>query len=224
MDISIIIPCNQDRGWLKDAVKSCEDQVFSGTHEIIIQYNDATVGKNMNDGFAKCSGQWIKKLDEDDMLPPDALQNLWDYAQGGYDWVYGDAWQFYGSLEDHALAKSQAWFTLPDLMQRNVLHGGALLYHRRTFEITGGWDEELETAEEYDWHLLLTAKNFQRGYIPKVVYWQRMHEGSKYNYYTANHDTARRRIREGIIRKYESYVQALYINPDEFGAVPRKRR
>lgn len=221
MDVSVIIPCDRDRGYLRQAVASAECQDFSGTWEVIVQQARATVGKNMNDGFKRAKGQWIKKLDEDDLLPPDSLQSLFDFAtSSSLDWVYADAEYFNDFPETnewyaHRILKK--WFTLSDLMRRNYIHGGALLYHRSTFEITGGWDEDLFTAEEYDWHLLLTAKRFERGYLPKVVYWQRMHEDSKYNYFVKEYPVERKAQRDMIVGRYEGYVSALHLNQDEPG-------
>jgi glycosyltransferase involved in cell wall biosynthesis len=225
MDISVIIPCKEDRGFLKYAVESAENQKFKGTWEVIVQQSDSYVGKNMNDGFKRATGTFIKKLDEDDLLPPDSLQLLFDYAfEGGYDWVYSDAMCFKDVPETNEWWKVRpaSWFTLQELMQRNRLHGGSVLYHRRTFEQTGGWDETIWTAEEYDWHLLLTAKNFQRGYLPKVTYWQRFHDTSKYNYFVTQHGAERKELREMIIERYRRYCYEFPApdnNTDEPGAV-----
>jgi len=204
MDVSIIIPADKDRGFLRDAIASCERQTFRGSYEIIVQMNNVTLGKNVNDGFMASTGEWIKVLAEDDLLAEDAIHNLWTFAQGGYDWVYGDAMQFEGDIEDDKFSyhRSRPWFTLEELLKDNVMNGGAQLYKRSVFERTGGWDENLWTGEEYDWHLLLTHWNFQRGYVPKIVLFQRMHTDSKYNYFEANHGQERRNLIESIRKRY----------------------
>ena len=201
MDVSVLIPYNKDRGWLKDCIASAENQNFDGTWEVIPYESDNFVGYNMNRAFEQSTGTWIKKLDEDDLLTPNSLQDLFTFASGGYDWVWADSIQF--TDEEEWIFRSGRWFDLKDLKKRNCIHGGSGLYHRKTFIETGGWDENLWTAEEYDWHLLLTSKDYQRGYLPKVVYRQRMHPGSKYNIIVNERNAERIKLRRQIIARYE---------------------
>lgn len=203
MDVSIIIPYDRDRGFLKECIKSAEAQNFSGNYEVIVQRGNYTVGKNMNDGVMRAKGKYIKKLDEDDFLPPDSIQILYDFAeQGDYDWVWADAICFNPEGRQW-VHKSRSWVTLNLLLNRNYIHGGTALYHRKTFEEQGGFDENLWTAEEYDWHLLLIQKNYERGYIPHIVYWQRIWDGSKYLNYERKKGKERVELRNIIKSRYE---------------------
>ena len=202
MDVSVIIPYNKNRGFLKEAIKSVESQDFNGTWEVVPYRSNKYVGYNMNRGVEKSKGTWIKKLDEDDTLPPNSLQDLFDFAQE-YDWVWADSVQY--TDKEEWIFKSGRWFDLKDLKNRNCIHGGTGLYHRRLFEETGGFDETLWTAEEYDWHLLLTSLGYDRGYLPKVVYRQKIHNLSKYFQYINDKELNKERIklRKKILARYE---------------------
>ena len=63
IDVSVIIPYHQDRGYLFDAIESYEAQEFTGTSELILSHNPTfSQGQNINAGLKKANGKYIKIL------------------------------------------------------------------------------------------------------------------------------------------------------------------
>jgi len=174
--ISVIIPYNIDRGYLDEAILSAAKQTHRGV-QIVPVHSDANLSTNINKGIRLATGDWIKILAEDDLLPPDSLTILWELAKTGkFDWVYGDA-QNFGM--DNTLHVGKEQVTLEIMLKSNLIHGGSPLYHRRCFEETGGFDEDLPSREEYDFHLKLLNRGYRRGYVPGTVYLYRAHLACK---------------------------------------------
>ena len=176
MDVSIIIPYNKDRGWLHEAVRSAENQEFSGTFEVIKQKGPFNSATNLNNGILKAKGKYIKKLDEDDVLPPDSIQLLYDKIIQGYDVVCSNAMTFQGKHKktEKSYIPDYVWQMARDYK----IHGGSTLYSKAALNKIGCFDQTLWTGEEYDLHLRLAM--FARwGYIDEVTYFYRKHENQK---------------------------------------------
>ncbi len=183
MKISVIIPYDLDRGFLSEAVASAEAQTFKD-FEIIQQFGDFNVSKNLNDGIQKAKGEYIKILAEDDLLLPNCLQDLYDGIQG-YDFVNANAHNFgvnpmwYGDMEYHESTHKGKFTNFPEMLFQNQLHQLTILYKKSILFDVGGFDETLTTGEDYDMNLLLMKKGYKLGYVNKFVGRYRIHETNK---------------------------------------------
>lgn len=180
MKVSIIIPYNVSRGYLGEAVSSCEHQEgwrLGKDYEIIVQHGNCSLGANMNAALAKAKGKYVKGCAEDDMLAPGCLNDMYEFAvKGGYDFVCADAYNFEGNKKVIELCASEIPATVRHLAECNTFHGGTIMYRR---EIMPKWDEELWTAEEYEYNLRIAAAGCKFGKLDKVVYWYRSHPKQK---------------------------------------------
>ena len=174
MKVSIILPFNEDRGCLRDAIKSAEAQNFDN-FEIIPYFSKHSVGYNINRAVEKSKGDYIKILGEDDLMLPDCLKILYG-AINEKDWICANAYEGYKDWECKTYSLPQ---DLQGLLEKNTIHGGTLLYKRECFTETGGFDENLQTSEELDFHCKLLSKGYKLGYINEFVYFYRWHTGQK---------------------------------------------
>jgi len=200
--VSVIIPYDKDRGYLNEAIKSVINQTVNC--EIITWQGDCWLSKNLNDAIHKTTGEYIKILAEDDILPSTAIEDLYNGVQG-FDWICGDAENF-GDLYD-GWEKYPLWIgfipTFEEMIKANQIHGGTTLFRRDMIFEVGGWDESLWTGEEYDLHLKLMKKGYNLGYIHKTVYQYRLHEYNKsMNLDPVDKEKRRQYIREKITERY----------------------
>lgn len=195
--ISVLIALSQDRGYLQEAIRSVEDQKFTGEWEIVIQQGPHLRGKNINDGFVRCKGEYIKLLDDDDILPPNCLADLHEGIQG-FDWVCGDGLSF--GRSDYLYVGRQP--EMRGMLVRNHIHGGTTMYHRKCFEDTGGFDENLWTCEEYDFHLMLMDLGYKCNHVHKTVHHYRMWENNKSYLYNQSRRQERLALQEQIKNRY----------------------
>tara|TARA_R110000803_G_scaffold102638_12_gene170771 strand:- start:4837 stop:5421 length:585 start_codon:yes stop_codon:yes gene_type:complete len=192
--ITVIIPYKEARETLTEALASVAAQTSS--YEIL-QGGGELLGKNVNKLVKQAKGDYIKILADDDTLTPHALLTL-EKAIGNYDFVCGDAMnQVNGDnfSKHHSLV-----VTLDQMLNRNSIHGGTPLYRKDLWERFGGWDEELTTGEEYDWHLKLLKGGCKYTCIRSVVYNYRIWDGSKSQH--LNNDETRKAYIEMIKDRY----------------------
>ena len=174
--ISVIIPYNEDRGYLSQAIKSLWDQTYEDW-ELIRAQSDGSCAENLNLGLMLADGEYIKVLAEDDLLPPGSLKILISHI-ANYDFIYGDGENF-GDLDGWPERYYDKTVTLDSMLRANGINGGGCLYRTDVLRAVGGWDESLWTAEEYDLHLKLLKNGYKHRHIPEVVYRYRRHGDNK---------------------------------------------
>jgi len=181
LDVSVIIPYHQDRGYLFDAIESYEAQEFTGASELILSYDpNQSCAENFNEGWMlEAQGKYIKILGEDDLMLPNCLQDLFDYAEeNDLDVVFAQSIHI-GDGEDQILIPKFTEISLDSLLFNNFIDVQTTLYSHNLLQELGGFDEKLQTAEEYEFHLRALSSNYSFGYLPKVVAKYRHHSKNK---------------------------------------------
>ena len=210
IDVSVIIPYHQDRGYLFDAIESYEAQEFTGTSELILSHNPTySLGENFNAGVARAKGKYVKILPDDDLLTPNCLQDLFDVAeQEQADLVFADAYNMTDdnakgwNSEGHYVPNLSNGITLESLLDNNFIHGGTTLYKTSMVRKLEGYDDSLWTAEEYEFHLRCISKGFKLHYVPKIVFNYRVWENSKSILYRKHRKKERQIYIESIRERF----------------------
>jgi glycosyltransferase involved in cell wall biosynthesis len=202
LEVSIIIPYNINRGYLRDAVESAKNQVFSEPFEVIVQQGDFPVSKNINDALKKAKGRFIKLCAEDDILNLLCLKTLYDKAmQSDCDLVCANATNR-GKDKEYPV-KSSIPLTIQELAYHNTIHGLTVLFRRESLPV---FNESLCTGEEFEIYLRMADNDCRFGYIDKNVGIYRLHDSQKSAVYVnPNIEQAQKRreyIFENIRKKY----------------------
>ena len=182
MDISVIIPFNKNRGFLSEAVKSAENQTFTGSVQILKWFGLNSVAKNINSALEVAEGRYIKLCAEDDLLTPNCLMDLYTKIEQGYDMVIANAINL--DKEKETEYKSSIPVDLFTLSKYNSIHGLTVLYKKEALDFIKEeydyyFDESLDCAEEYDLHLRLLKHGARMGYVNSVVGIYRIHADQK---------------------------------------------
>ena len=179
MDISILVVCHHDRGYLEQAMRSARRQDFRGSFEVVLQQSDKTMAQNHNIGFKRCKGEYVKWLHDDDMLTQNCLTDLW--TQRGADVICANAFNFHEDKEDW-LEDWETKSTIPkdmiEIVERYNIHAGTLMYKRQVL-LDNPLDESLWTAEDYELNMRLFSKGAKFAHVDKVVSKYRVHSGMK---------------------------------------------
>ncbi len=179
---SIIIPYNRPRQWLDAAIASASSQPNT---EVIQSQHDAPVGYNINRGIEIAQGEFIKYLCDDDLLPEDSIHHSLATIRKGegtsssIDFIHGNADNFFPDGRRQLYMPQITHPTLSDLLASPLIHGGTLMYRRSLFQRFGMFDEQLQSAEEYEFNLRLLARGCKIGYCDHVIYHYRRHDGQK---------------------------------------------
>jgi len=198
--VSIIIPYNEDRGFLQDAINSVWMQTYRD-FELILMKGDCSLGENVNKGLLKAEGEYIKVLSEDDELTPDCLKILVEGIQG-YDWVYSDAENFGELPKGWDLYSDGETTTLKEMLKGNRIHGGTTLYRKDVLLEVNGYDGGLWTGEEYDLHLDLLKRGYKHRHVSGIVYRYRIHGDNKSLTWTSEDRIKRHEYIKQIKKRY----------------------
>lgn len=181
MKATIIIPYTKDRGYLKEAIASAENQIYPGDIEIIESQSSEGVCYNINRAFEQSTGDIIRFLCDDDTLPAYSLAHTVKFFKDNPEI------DFFHSISNIMNANGTiTGVTIPqrtpktasELASKNYIHGGTVVYRRKCFE-NQLWDESLWTGEEYEYNMRLLKNGFKLGYLPEVTYNYRRHDNQK---------------------------------------------
>jgi glycosyltransferase involved in cell wall biosynthesis len=135
-----------------------------------------------NEGLRSCSSDHVIFLDADDRLLPRAIElgalEAEKHSRCGF--VYGG---HYDIAEDGAVRTAQHWYPIVGdahlaLLRRNLVRMQATaLFRRDVLMEVGGYDEQLERAEDYDLYLRIAQKHDVVAY-PAIVAEYRWHGGN----------------------------------------------
>jgi GT2 family glycosyltransferase len=174
MKVSIIIPYVKDRGYLKEAIKSVECQDYKGEIELILSQSNKGVSYNFNRGIKQATGTYVKYLCDDDKLTVNSISDSVKAMQEN-DFIHGNAVNFWDNGQRTIHIAQIKKPTLKEMLVKNLIHGGSLMYRRDVFERFGMFDESLTTGEEYDFNMMLLSKGAKLGYCNSFLYLYRRH-------------------------------------------------
>lgn len=178
--LSFIIPTYNEQGFLPGTLESIATHVPVGiTYEIIVADNgssdetvaiaersgaqvvvdeSATVGGLRNRAVARAKGDVFVFLDADVQITEAWGENIIDCMTA----LDGNPWQLTGSrcgIPENAGWIESCWFRPMLGKQGNYINSGHLIAPRALFEKIGGFDENLETGEDYALSVAAVAEN-----------------------------------------------------------------
>jgi len=182
--VTVIIPYKIDRGWLQEAIHSIPSWV-----QLIVSQGEGGWAENFNKAISQIKGDYVRFLHEDDVLPEESIeQSVCAMERQGVDFIHGNAYTIseVGEIIDEYIPPQEISYEL--MLERNPLHGGTLVYRKSVFDRLGGYDEELNHAEEYDFNLRCFQAGFRLGYCDNYLYSSRSHNKQKSKSYDGNLD------------------------------------
>jgi glycosyltransferase involved in cell wall biosynthesis len=177
--VSIIIPFNKDRGFLNEALQSVENQTYSNV-ELIISQSHKSMSHNFNNGIEKSTGDFIKYLCDDDMLPKDSIEKSVKAFTPATDVIHGNAIVFKEIVSKGIIYRPlKKYLNIGNMIVNNYVHGGTLMYRKEVFEKMGLFNESLWTAEEYEFNLRCLYNHLKFRYVDETLAYYRRHSGQK---------------------------------------------
>ena len=174
--VTVIIPYNKDRGWLNEAIASVPEGV-----QLIPSKGDGGWPENFNKALPQATGKYIKYLHEDDMLTPNCIEDSVKAIEDlEVDFIHGNATELYQDTGKRITKRPRVTEpTVQDLMIKNTIHSTTTMYRREIFEKLGGFDETLDTQEEYEFNLRCLKAGFKIGYCDATLAVYRRHPDQK---------------------------------------------
>lgn len=237
--VSIIIPCYNATRFLRQALDSALAQSYDA-FEIIVVNDGSTddfetaiapyrnharvtivsqenrgLSAARNRGIQKARGDYLKFLDADDWLAPDALKKQVaafenDNALG---LVYCDVVRVDAAgnpLDDYSVANARRILNgdiLPSLLVGGYFTPNTVLVPRRVLDRVGLFDETLTAREDYELWLRIVCEGYAAYFVPEKLAYYRRHESNMTNDAAWMADTHLRAL-DKIVTRYPHRVAA----------------
>lgn len=211
--VSVIIPCFNQAQYLKEAVESVVAQTYRNIEVVIVNdgsidntlqvsqelialypnFNIKLVNQNnmglsaaRNSGIHAADGEYIVTLDADDKLDSKMIMAAINaIKKNNVDIVYGNYQRF---EEVTSIQETRTSVDLYFIQYQNIT-GATALYHKRVWEKTGGYKQNMHGGYE-DWELWVNAVKlgFQFYHIPQIFFYYRTKAESMYTESMNIHD------------------------------------
>jgi len=241
--VSIIIPVHNSEEFLEECIESTLNQTYSDIEIIVVDdgstdnslkilkkysnkikivaIKNCRVGTAFNQGIKIAKGEWIKPLDSDDVLYPNAVENLVTVGKNIED---KKNTMLYGHF-DHIDSTSEIIDTKIELNHNHLkifdfnailldhmfgFHGSSLI-HRSTLEEYGLFDESIPNTVDYElWLRYCILYNCRLHLVPKTIAKYRIHS-TQLTITTRKKKLALdNQIRNSILEKLNSKDRLLY--------------
>lgn len=193
--ISVVIPAYQAAGFITESIESVlaqdrpalevivvDDGSTDGTADVVRGFGDAVTlvqhpgnrgeGAARNSGLDAASGDLIAMHDADDRMRPHRLRTQLEHLVAGG--------RVRGCVVARALAFDEADGPLPAWVGADAdLYAPALvLAWRGTYDVVGGYDEELDFGADADWLVRVKAAGFEVALLDEVLTDRRVHDSN----------------------------------------------
>lgn len=144
----------------------------------ILESNES-ISDNTNRALAMATGEYIGLLDHDDLLEPDALFEIAGQilTEEPADMIYTDEDKINRRGTKHLTPNMKPDFN-PDLLRSNNYICHFLVVKKSIVKKVGGFRDEFDGAQDYDFILRCTEQAERIAHVAKVLYHWRTHEGS----------------------------------------------
>lgn len=196
--VSIIIPCYNYGRYLAEAIESAIAQTYTPTEIIVVNdgSTDNTIevasrypvrlinqpnqgaAKTFNRGIEFAKGQYLVILSADDKLHPSFLEKTVPILmmENSIAFIYTNAFLF-GSMHGLMISKK---YDVEALRRANYITGTALT-RRDAFNVTGGFDPDLDCMEDWDLWLSFAEKGLYGRLLPEPLFYYRQHSVASRN-------------------------------------------
>ena len=137
------------------------------------------IAGNTNEALALAVGDYVGLLDHDDLLAPNALYEVANALEKdpAIDVIYTDEDKVRGDELEHFQPHFKPDFN-PDLLRSNNYICHFFVVRKDLIEKTGGFRQEYEGAQDYDFIFRCTEQAEKIFHIPEILYHWRTHESS----------------------------------------------
>jgi len=186
----------------------------------IISKENGGVASALNTGISVMSGEWFKWLSADDVLYPNAVEELISEAKKIEDkkhiilYSHFDFIDSEGKLIDHAIEPNYNNLDSFDfnviLLDHYVGNGTTSLVHKSTIDDYGMYKEKIDFEDYELWLRYCVLHNCRLRLVPKILAKYRIHEGQLTKEKLKKGIVVTHVLRESILNKLDSNERIKY--------------
>jgi len=203
IDITVLMTVYNGGGFLKKSVESVLAQTFDNfeflivddcstdnTASVIESYNDSRIvlyknaanqgqTRSLNTGLREARGEYIARMDADDMAFPDWLEKLYRFAKNNSEYSVVSCQSIIIDEDDKIKFVTEApdsyqEVILKNIMESSINHVGSLM-RREDIVKEGGYDDNYRIVADYDLWTRLLIKKYKLVNINEILTATRIH-------------------------------------------------
>lgn len=242
MKVSIVIPVYNAEKYLQETIESALNQTYKdieiiavndgstdNSNEILKKYSNRIkiiskqnggISSALNAGIKNMQGEWFKQLDSDDLLYPNAVEELITEAQnlkdknfilyGNYDIIDSNG-NLVEKITEPDYNESSPFDFNVILLDHHVGSSTTLMLHKSLIDKCGMFDESLRFKEDYEFRLrYCLLHNCRQHLIPKVLGKIRVHKSQRTKSNVAMSLETDEKIRKSILEKLNPVERERY--------------
>lgn len=198
--ISIIILAYNCENYISDCINSCIEQTRNDLIEVIVVNDGSTdntqkiiseyknkikifnkensgIEKSFNYAIKKMKGEFFLRLDADDKLKKNCIENFLKHIHKDYDFFYSD--YIIINNKNNILKKTNLpKFNKKEIFKRGDFLATGTLYKKKVLKVNSGYNEDFKNCglENYEFLLELINKNLIGLLIKKELFYYRIHD------------------------------------------------
>jgi len=238
--ISVVMSTYNDEAYIGEAIQSIlsqshhdfeliiiDDGSSDKTLDIIKKYAEIDsriraitrenqgLSKSLNEGYRLARGNWIARMDADDISHPNRLEKQLALIQSRSADVCGTWIELFGAQQ-----RTKRYFTEDNLIKTELLFGSpighATVLMRASLAKSLQYDPSFEHAEDYDYFERAAKAGWKFTNIPEILYRYRFHQKQTSSAKFDEQQVVSQRVR---LRYWNSVATFYQLTPDEIQAV-----
>lgn len=236
--VSVVMSVYNAEKYLREAIESILNQTFKDFEFIIIDdastdnslkiiesykdprivmlKNEKNIGltKSLNRGLKIAKGEYIARMDADDVSLPTRLQKQCSFLDKNSNCAVCGTFVFLIDSQSNIIGKSVKPIKSKDISKElqfnNCLTHGSVMMRKTVLEMVGFYDEEIKRAQDYDLWVRI-SEIFEIRNLPKFLYCWRNHCENIENKYCDEQRYYVKFARNKIQKKYDSLKENLAV-------------
>ena len=181
-----------------------ENKSFFKKINIVRSPINTGITKNINRGFSRCSGEYIKPIAGDDLLFSDCIEKSINFClENHLEFIYGKVMPFYNKIGDadkklkYIEEKNHQFFLLDgrkqyrELLKRFPIFTNGLFLSKKFYNMIGGFDENYEMMEDYPFLLKIVLMGMKINFLNDYTVAYRVREKNERVFFK---DTKRNKV------------------------------
>jgi glycosyltransferase involved in cell wall biosynthesis len=145
--------------------------------------NEENIGlvKSLNKGLKEAKGEYIARIDSDDIADLHRLKKQLRFMENNPDCVLCGSWSYIIDENDDIIGKKKFFTNYEEIKKKliyfNFFTHSSLFFRKDVALEYGGYNEKIKKAQDYDFILKISAKN-KIANIPEFLCFNRIHSKS----------------------------------------------
>ena len=149
--------------------------------KIITNAENIGLTKSLNRGLLECSGEFVARMDADDVASSDRLEKQYDFMQTHLDVAVCGSQGIYIDHNGNKIGDKDLKLSSDDIKKKLLFNNqcihSSLFFRKSIVDELGGYNEQFKTSQDYELIVRIAKKYQVVNLKDRLIHW-RVHPGS----------------------------------------------